>query len=89
MKSYNNYPIDTINYYKDSVSKIICKEYKLITSSLDGNVRTFDIRMGELTTDNFGTGIHSMWVANDEQSYIVSSLDNYKKLVEKKGGEIL
>ena len=64
-------------------------EYEVMVSSIDGSVRIFDIRMGELTTDNFGSGVHSMAISHDKKSYLASCLDSKVRLVEKKGGEIL
>lgn len=48
----NSYaPIDTIKSFKDSVSKVICTDWEIAASSMDGSVKFFDVRKGEITED--------------------------------------
>ena len=38
--------------FKDSVTKVIFTEHQIIAGSVDGFVRTYDLRMGKLLKDS-------------------------------------
>lgn len=52
LKSWGQKPIETLKNFKDSVTKVIVEDCEIIASSIDGTVKTFDLRMGEIRTDN-------------------------------------
>ena len=45
--------MEELKGFRDSVSKVLIKNYQIIGSCIDGTVRTFDVRMGEITIDEF------------------------------------
>lgn len=45
-------PIQVLDDFKDSVTKVLFTEDQLIAGSVDGYLRTYDIRMGKLIKDN-------------------------------------
>lgn len=47
-------PIQTMNEAKDCITRIIVNEFEIAVSSLDGCIRRYDLRKGELTCDNVG-----------------------------------
>lgn len=47
----SHYPIEIIKGFKDSVSQVTLYGAQIICSSMDGSVKVFDIRKGEVTTD--------------------------------------
>jgi len=49
------------------VSDIIVghNDHEIIASSIDGTVRSFDIRMGEVTIDDLYNGIYNICLAHD------------------------
>ena len=51
-KSYNKAPIQVLKHCKDSVTNIKFVDKTIYVSSVDGKVRMFDIRYGEVKTDN-------------------------------------
>lgn len=53
-RSQNRAPIQTLNEAKDSVTSIIISGPVVITASIDGHVREYDLRMGELRSDLIG-----------------------------------
>jgi len=59
------------------------------TASVDGFVRTYDIRAGLLQCDNFGSPITSTAHTKDGQCLVVSCLDGTLRLMELKTGELL
>lgn len=50
-------PIQTMNEAKDCITRIIVNEFEITVSSLDGCIRRYDLRKGELTCDNVGEPI--------------------------------
>lgn len=82
-------PLQIEQSFKDSVSQVIVNKAEVIASSIDGCVRTFDIRRGELTTDNFASPVVGIDLSHDEKTYIASCTNNKLNLVERVGGMIL
>ncbi len=71
------------------MSKIIIQDFEIIASSIDGTVKTFDVRMGELLSDSIGAPVHSIALANGAKTYLASGLDSQIRLVERGPGEVL
>jgi mitogen-activated protein kinase organizer 1 len=53
-KSQNRTPIQVLDDAKDSITSIQIKNYEIITGSVDGKLRTYDLRAGQLFTDVVG-----------------------------------
>ena len=49
---------------------------QVICSSMDGSVKFFDIRKGEVTTDSMSEGVQRFDVANSRRAYVVSATDS-------------
>lgn len=49
---------------------------QLICASMDGSVKFFDIRRGEVTTDNMSEAVQRMDVANSRKAYVSSATNN-------------
>jgi WD40 repeat protein len=52
MKSKGNKPIQTLSESKDSIENIDTSDYEIITASIDGFIRIYDIRNGKIIEDN-------------------------------------
>jgi mitogen-activated protein kinase organizer 1 len=50
-RSDAHHPIEIIKGFKDSVSQVMTYGAQVICSSMDGSMKFFDIRKGEVTTD--------------------------------------
>jgi len=74
---------------KDSISSIQVSAYEILAGSLDGCVRHYDIRNGQLTSDEMGQSITSVRFTGDGQGLLVSCLDSSVRLIDKDTGEIL
>jgi mitogen-activated protein kinase organizer 1 len=59
------------------------------TASVDGIVRTYDLRKGLLQCDNFGSPVMSMAHTKDGNCLAVSCLDGTIRLMELETGELL
>jgi mitogen-activated protein kinase organizer 1 len=53
-RSQNRIPIQVLEDAKDSVTSVQIKNYEIITGSVDGKLRTYDLRAGLLSTDVVG-----------------------------------
>ena len=59
------------------------------TSSVDGVVRTYDLRKGKMTEDNCESAITSMAPTHDGQCLAINCLDGTLRLMELETGELL
>jgi len=81
-------PVQTCEEAKDSVTAVILDgEHSFYSSSVDGNIRAYDIRQGQITCCDVGSPIVSLAVADD--CVAASCLDGTIRLVEKDLGELL
>lgn len=53
-----------------------CQEFKVICASMDGSVRVFDIRKGEVTTDTLSEAVQRFDIANSRKAYVASATNN-------------
>lgn len=58
-------------------------------SSVDGRVRRYDLRLGQLFSDYVGSPITCTCFSRDGQCTLVSSLDSTLRLLDKDTGELL
>jgi len=81
-------PIQSCDEAKDSVTAVILDgEHSFYTSSIDGNIRFYDIRQGRISCGDVGSPIVSLAVAED--CVIASCIDGTIRLVEKDLNDIL
>lgn len=89
MKSHMRDPIQTMGDSRDSVTSIVVSAHQIFSGSVDGCIRTYDVRMGCLTTDNLHHPITSLALSNDKNCILVSCLDSHLRLIYKSTGDIL
>lgn len=89
LKSRSYEPIQVLDDAKDSVTCIDCTNDEVLVGSVDGKVRTYDLRMGKLKEDYLGQPISSVRFSNDGQSLLTSTSDNIIRLLDKTTGELL
>lgn len=82
-------PIQALKEAKDCITGVIVAEHKIISSSLDGCIRHYDLRAGELTCDKIGEPITAMSITRDELCILVACQDGTIRLVDIDGGEVL
>jgi mitogen-activated protein kinase organizer 1 len=88
-KSRSYDPIQTFLEARDSVSSVCVSQFEITTGSIDEHVRTYDIRRGQLRTDNIGFPVTSLRLTKDEKLLLVSSLDNTIRLFDRADGKLL
>jgi mitogen-activated protein kinase organizer 1 len=96
VKSQNMKPIMVLEEAKDSVSCVLAGsgagkggEYEILTGSVDGRVRSYDIRMGKIETDVIGASVTSLQRTRDGQGVLVGALDSTIRLMDRNGGGLL
>jgi WD40 repeat protein len=89
VKSRNANPIMVFEEAGDSVTAVVVNEEEIITGSVDGRVRSYDIRMGLCTEDTMPASITSIQVTGDGQALLVNCLDSKIRLIDRKDGTCL
>ncbi|TVY48208.1 WD repeat domain-containing protein [Lachnellula occidentalis] len=96
VKSHSGKPIMVLDEAKDSVSCVLAGsgagkdgQYEILTGSVDGAVRSYDIRMGKLETDVIGASVTSLQRTRDGKGVLVGALDSSIRLMDKDGGGLL
>lgn len=89
-------PIQILSQARDSVTGVDTLQQEvdgqqayIRTCSVDGHVRTYDLRKGLLQCDNVDNAIFSMALTHDAQCLAISCLDGTIRLMEAETGELL
>jgi mitogen-activated protein kinase organizer 1 len=90
-RSKTQSPIQTINSFRDSVMSLGVPNWRkeIFAGSVDGTLRRFDIRAGEIATDEFSQAVTSIAIDNSGDIIIASCLDSTIRLIERSRGKIL
>lgn len=88
-KSRSKQSIQVLNEAKDAISSLIVNDEQIITGSLDGKVRVYDIRKGQLFVDDCHSSVISLAETQDKQCLLVGCLDSKLRLIDKENGQVL
>jgi len=89
LKSRGTFALQTLSQFQDSVSSITVGDNEIVVGSIDGCLRYFDIRKGELITDHICQPISSVCMSNDGHCVLTSCMDATLRLMDKATGELL
>jgi mitogen-activated protein kinase organizer 1 len=89
VKSRNINPIMVFEEAADSVSSVVVREEEIIAGSVDGRVRSYDVRMGRCIEDTMPAAVTSVQMTGDGQAMLVGCLDSKIRLVDRKDGGCL
>jgi len=87
-RSRNFEPIQTFLHAKDSISSVCISQFEIISASIDENIRTYDIRVGQLRTDYIGQPVSSITLTKDENLILASSLDSTIRLFDRSDAKL-
>ncbi|EGC29250.1 hypothetical protein DICPUDRAFT_43101 [Dictyostelium purpureum] len=91
LRSNSFNPVQILDDAKDSITSIITNEttqtvdlsgHEVITSSVDGSIRQYDVRMGTLTTYDDTIPISSVSITKNKKCFIASCTDETIKLID-------
>ncbi|KAL8923067.1 MAG: hypothetical protein Q9172_003313, partial [Xanthocarpia lactea] len=88
-KSQSTKPIQVFEDSKDSVSSLDVLGHEIVTGSVDGKMRLYDLRMGMMYVDTIGYPITSVQQTKDGNGVLVSTLDSVIRLMDKSNGQML
>lgn len=71
------------------MTSIIISDHEIITGSVDGRVRTYDLRKGQLRTDVVASPVTSIALTQDADCLLVSTLDSTVRLFDRANGGML
>ncbi|KXJ93047.1 WD40-repeat-containing domain protein [Microdochium bolleyi] len=82
-------PVQILSDAKDSVTSVAVRGPEIVTGSVDGRVRSYDVRMGRCTTDVIGPPVTSVCLTKDAKTMLVGGLDNKLRLMDRENGNLL
>lgn len=84
-------PVQVLGEAKDGVTSLVTPVAgaEVIAGSVDGRVRTYDVRMGRLVTDVFPGAVTSLCLARDGKTVLVGTLDSKIRLMDRSNGQCL
>jgi len=88
-KSNSYKPIMTLDDAKDAITDVAVHDAEILATSVDGRVRSYDIRTGMCQTDVIGAPCTSLDVSKKGTELLVSSLDSTVRLMDRTNGELL
>ncbi|KAI8809595.1 WD40-repeat-containing domain protein [Cladochytrium replicatum] len=89
LKAQTRFPIQVLSDAKDDVTGVQVVGNEILTSSVDGCIRVYDMRFGQLTSDQIGFPVTSASFSRDRNCILVSTLDSTIRLFDKSNGELL
>lgn len=88
-RSHTVEPIQTMDTFSDSVTSVSITSTEIIGGSVDGTVRTFDIRIGREIVDDLGQSVTSISLSNDKKCILAGCMDSNLRLIERSTGDLL
>lgn len=82
-------PIQVLAEAKDSVTSLAVRGPEIVAGSVDGRVRSYDVRMGRCTTDVLGASVTSLDLTRDGKAMLVGTLDSKIRLMDRDSGSCL
>lgn len=97
LKSQSYKPIMVLEDARDSISCVLAgrgsgaggSEFEILTGSVDGMVRSYDLRFGRMETDVIGTSVTSLERTRDGKGLLVGGLDSSIRLMDRDSGGLL
>ncbi|KAG6848789.1 hypothetical protein H0H93_013980 [Arthromyces matolae] len=88
-RAINRQPIQVLDEARDAVQTLYVGATTIVTGSVDGHVRSYDLRKGELRSDFIGQPVTSVMPTQDGQTILVTTLDSHVRLMDTATGKLL
>ncbi|ROV92626.1 hypothetical protein VPNG_09876 [Cytospora leucostoma] len=82
-------PVQVLDDAADAISAVVVRGGEIIAGSVDGRVRSYDVRVGRVTVDVVGPSVTSLSLASDGKTVLVGSLDSRVRLMDRDSGSCL
>lgn len=82
-------PLMSLGEARDSVSSVLVQGWEVLAGSVDGRVRTYDVRMGRCVVDVVGVSVTGLAGTKDGAAVVTSTLDSRLRLFDRKDGKVL
>ena len=89
LRSHMRDPIQSLTDFTDSVTSIALSRSEIMTSCVDGKVRTYDIRMGRMLVDDFHDPVIFTRFSYDQRCALSTCLNGVLRLTEVGTGKLL
>jgi WD40 repeat protein len=91
LKSRDAKPLMVLEEAKDGISSLVAQEgaSEIIAGSVDGRVRSYDLRMGRVTVDVAPGSVTSLDLSRDSKTMLVGCLDGRIRLIDRREGTCL
>lgn len=89
IRSSSRFPLQVLEHAQDSVESIDINKTVIVTASVDGCIRRYDIRRGRLTEDCLGAPVTSVQLSTDNACTLASTLDSTLRLLDNETGREL
>ncbi|KAJ2839147.1 hypothetical protein J3B02_006323, partial [Coemansia erecta] len=87
-RSMRNMPLQVMDDARDGIASVVMTDTEIIAGSVDGSVRTYDMRVGKLITDFLGEPVVSLCVCPEgieqKTAMAVACMDNTVLLIDRK-----
>lgn len=89
VKAQSPKPIQVLDDARDAVTCLAVRGPEIVTGSVDGRVRAYDIRMGQCTVDTMGASVTGLDITRDGAAMLVGTLDSKLRLMDREKGTCL
>ena len=86
MRSNSHEPVQTMEEAKDSVTSIDVADVAIVSGSVDGSVRVYDVRMGKMKEDYLKDPVTSVSFSHDHNCVLASTLNSTIRLLDRDTG---
>eukprot|EP00188_Purpureofilum_apyrenoidigerum_P001896 Plantae.Rhodophyta-Purpureofilum_apyrenoidigerum.ctg20942.p1 GENE.Plantae.Rhodophyta-Purpureofilum_apyrenoidigerum.ctg20942~~Plantae.Rhodophyta-Purpureofilum_apyrenoidigerum.ctg20942.p1 ORF type:complete len:308 (-),score=55.96 Plantae.Rhodophyta-Purpureofilum_apyrenoidigerum.ctg20942:845-1768(-) len=89
VRSRNMEPVQVLDEAKDSVSSVAVRAHEVLSASIDGRARVYDIRTGHVTVDDLKHPLGATTFSGDGNCILAATLKSALALVDKASGVVL
>lgn len=82
-------PVQVLDDAADAISSVVVRGAEIVAGSVDGRVRSYDVRVGKVTADVVGASVTSLCLTRDGKAMLVGSLDSRVRLMDRESGSCL
>ncbi|KIY50129.1 nuclear mRNA splicing protein [Fistulina hepatica ATCC 64428] len=89
LRAQSRQAIQVLEEARDTIQTIHVGPTNIITGSVDGHVRTYDLRKGQLRSDYIGHPVTAVLPTQDMSTMLVTTLDSHLRLMDMTTGKML